>query len=391
MALRHQREAAEAGAFRRARRALALDRARGQRAVGPRTVRRRRRGLYAVGVALDWNFLAGGGDLARVDAAVAASAGARARLEARERQARLEIGTRDAQLATASGRAATAVGAASLANEAKRVIERRYEQGLATWTELVSAESAHSNARLGELTARYEVWLAWARRERGAGPSSGFAGPGRDHRGGRAQGGTVSKPSVKRGPSPKAWATIGAGVALALMFAWLQGAFSGHRVGPEDTPAASAPRVPPGSRTATVMALESALTEYGAGDGPVAGGGGPVASYPGRGARGAREAGRRGSRRPRSWSGSTRGTWRRSSARRRPRSPPPRRLPTKRDASVSAWSSSSARRPRHRSSSSRRARRRAQPWPSPTALGARSTRRGCSAPSELGRTVSTAW
>ncbi len=71
----------------------------------------------------------------------------------------------------------------------------------------------------------------------------------------------MSKPSVKRGPSPKAWATIGAGVALALMFAWLQGAFSGHRVGPEDTPAASAPRVPPGSRTATVMALESALTD----------------------------------------------------------------------------------------------------------------------------------
>ena len=169
MALRHQREAAEAGAS-------------GARAalwpsiglVASEQWDREQFGVdgeasYAVGVALDWNFLAGGGDLARVDAADAASAGARARLEARERQARLEIGTRDAQLATASGRAATAVGAASLANEAKRVIERRYEQGLATWTELVSAESAHSNARLGELTARYEVWLAWARREQALG------------------------------------------------------------------------------------------------------------------------------------------------------------------------------------------------------------------------------
>lgn len=124
---------------------------------------------YAVGVALDWNFLAGGGDVARIDAADAASAGARARLEAREREARLEIGTRDAQLATARARAATALGAAGLAGEAKRVVEKRYERGLATWSELESAESAHSDARLGELTARYGVWLAWARREQALG------------------------------------------------------------------------------------------------------------------------------------------------------------------------------------------------------------------------------
>ncbi len=169
LALRHQREAASAGAS-------------GARAtlwpsvgiVASEQWDRERFGAdgepsYAVGVALDWNLLAGGGDFARIDAAEAASAGARARLEAREREARLEIGTSDARLATARARAATALGAASLAGEAKRVVEKRYEQGLATWSELVSAESAHSDARLGELAARYGVWLAWARREQALG------------------------------------------------------------------------------------------------------------------------------------------------------------------------------------------------------------------------------
>lgn len=65
----------------------------------------------------------------------------------------------------------------------------------------------------------------------------------------------------KRGPSPKAWATVAVGVALVVMFAWLQGAFSGHRVGPEDAPPAPGAGLPAGSHTVAVTVLESALTD----------------------------------------------------------------------------------------------------------------------------------
>ncbi len=136
---------------------------------------------YTVGVALDWSLLAGGGDRAKLDAAASQARAIAARLEAAERSARLDIGARDATLATARARLAAALGAADLAAEARRVVTRRYEQGLATWTELAGAESALSATRLRELEARHGVLLAWAEREHALGrltaslaaPSSG--------------------------------------------------------------------------------------------------------------------------------------------------------------------------------------------------------------------------
>ncbi|MFN7950834.1 MAG: TolC family protein [bacterium] len=124
---------------------------------------------YTVGVALDWNLLAGGGDRAKLDVAASQARAAAARLEAAERAARLEIGARDAALATSRARLAAALGAADLAAEARRVVTRRYEQGLATWTELAAAESAFSAARLRELQARHGVLLAWAECEHALG------------------------------------------------------------------------------------------------------------------------------------------------------------------------------------------------------------------------------
>ncbi len=124
---------------------------------------------YTVGVALDWNLLAGGGDRAKLEAAAAQARAVAARLEVAERTARLEVGARDAALATARARLIAALGAADLAAEARRVVARRYEQGLTTWTELAGAESAFSAARLRELQAQHGVLLAWAEREHALG------------------------------------------------------------------------------------------------------------------------------------------------------------------------------------------------------------------------------
>ncbi len=71
----------------------------------------------------------------------------------------------------------------------------------------------------------------------------------------------MSTTSGKRGLSPKAWATVAVAIALVVMFAWLQGTFSGHRVGPADAPHDGVAALPAGARTVAVAALESVLTD----------------------------------------------------------------------------------------------------------------------------------
>ncbi len=54
----------------------------------------------------------------------------------------------------------------------------------------------------------------------------------------------------------KAWATIGVALALIAMFAWMQGVFSGHRIGPSDGEGtAPSTSLPPGTSTQRVIAL----------------------------------------------------------------------------------------------------------------------------------------
>ncbi|MFN7950833.1 MAG: efflux RND transporter periplasmic adaptor subunit [bacterium] len=60
----------------------------------------------------------------------------------------------------------------------------------------------------------------------------------------------------RRRIAPKAWATIGAALGLIAMFAWLEGTFSGHRIGPEDAARTSAQAtLPAGAATVRVVAL----------------------------------------------------------------------------------------------------------------------------------------
>lgn len=65
----------------------------------------------------------------------------------------------------------------------------------------------------------------------------------------------------RRRIGPKAWATIAVAVGLIGMFAWMQGAFSGHRIGPEDGEGvAASAALPPGATTQRVTAIALART-----------------------------------------------------------------------------------------------------------------------------------
>jgi len=130
---------------------------------------------WNAGITLSWNLLAGGGDKSRLDAA-------HLRLEQKRRQVRavesameLEIRSALVQYRSAEQMVAAALAAEAQAEEGLRILKNRYEVGLATMTDLLSAESARSSARTSLSEAVYRQKLSYAQVEYVAGilsPSS---------------------------------------------------------------------------------------------------------------------------------------------------------------------------------------------------------------------------
>ena len=124
---------------------------------------------WTAGITLRWNLFAGGSDAAQLEAA-------RQRLEPKKRQlAAVESAMAlDVRMAVIQYRAAeqqvkAAQAAEAESEESLRILKNRYDAGLATMTDLLSAETARSSARTTEAGAIYRQRLAFAQVEYAAG------------------------------------------------------------------------------------------------------------------------------------------------------------------------------------------------------------------------------
>ncbi len=124
---------------------------------------------WAAGVTLRWNLFAGGADSAQLDAA-------RHRLEQKRRQVAalesamaLEIRKALIEYRSAEQQVQAARAAEAQSEEGLRILRNRYDAGLATMTDLLSAETARSGARTALAEAVYRQRLGYAAIEYSAG------------------------------------------------------------------------------------------------------------------------------------------------------------------------------------------------------------------------------
>jgi len=124
---------------------------------------------WTAGVSLRWNLFAGGADSARLRAA-------RQRLEAKKRQVSamesamaLEIHNAVVQFRSAEQQVEAAQTGEAQSEEGLRILKNRYEAGLATMTDVLSAESQRAAARAMLSEAIYRHRLSYAQIEYAAG------------------------------------------------------------------------------------------------------------------------------------------------------------------------------------------------------------------------------
>jgi len=129
---------------------------------------------WTVGVMATWAPFSGGSELAAVRAARGRAAMAEAGEEAARAQATLQAAERDNALAVARTRLAIAGRAVAQAEEAHRLVARRYAGGLAPVTDLLGAAAVETASRLGRSAAVYQVIVAAAERQQAHGGTLDF-------------------------------------------------------------------------------------------------------------------------------------------------------------------------------------------------------------------------
>ncbi|HEX9166866.1 MAG TPA: TolC family protein, partial [Gemmatimonadales bacterium] len=117
---------------------------------------------WTVGVMASWSFFSGYGEFAEQRVAKARAAQAGAMAEAAEAQARLDVATRRKELDVALATVAIAERAVAQSAEARRIVARKYEGGLATVTELLEANALETRSRLERSAATYRALVAAA-------------------------------------------------------------------------------------------------------------------------------------------------------------------------------------------------------------------------------------
>lgn len=117
---------------------------------------------WSAGLSLDWNLFAGGADRAALGAARRGQEQKKRQAEAMESAMALEIRRALIRQRAAEKQVQAALDAEGQSEEGLRILENRYEAGLATMTDLLSAEAARSSARtrLAEAVYRYRVSCA---------------------------------------------------------------------------------------------------------------------------------------------------------------------------------------------------------------------------------------
>lgn len=116
--------------------------------------------MWTVGVMASWSPFSGGAELAARREAIANADAARAGLEATEAMASLELAAAESALDVAEQALAIASRGAVQSTEAHRIVERKYEGGLATVAELLEAQATEMGAHLAEAKARHDVIVA---------------------------------------------------------------------------------------------------------------------------------------------------------------------------------------------------------------------------------------
>lgn len=124
---------------------------------------------WASGITLRWNLYAGGSDAAQVDAARQRLEQKRRQISAVESAMALEIRNAIIRYRTAEQQVTAAQAAEVQSEEGLRILRNRYDAGLATMTDLLSAETARSSARTNLAEALFRQRLSYAQIEYAAG------------------------------------------------------------------------------------------------------------------------------------------------------------------------------------------------------------------------------
>ncbi len=124
---------------------------------------------WAAGISLRWNLFAGGADAARLDAARQRLEQKRLQVSSMESAMALEIRRALIQYRAAEQLVLAAQAAEAQSEEGLRILKNRYDAGLATMTDLLSAEVARSSARTNLAEAVFRHRLSYAQVEYAAG------------------------------------------------------------------------------------------------------------------------------------------------------------------------------------------------------------------------------
>lgn len=124
---------------------------------------------WLAGVSLRWNIFAGGSDSAQIQAATHRLEQKRRQLAALESALRLEIRNALVQTRSSEEQVQVAQAAEKQSEESLRILRNRYDAGLATMTDILSAETSRAAARIASAEAVYRHRLSYAQLEYAAG------------------------------------------------------------------------------------------------------------------------------------------------------------------------------------------------------------------------------
>jgi outer membrane protein len=124
---------------------------------------------WTAGARIDLNLFSGGANRSQLAEAAAEKQQAEHQLEWLQSGIELEVRQSYLDTQSAAQRAAAASDAVNQAAESLRIIQNRYQAGLATISDLLRAQSAELDARTGYLAALYDWQVARVQLERAAG------------------------------------------------------------------------------------------------------------------------------------------------------------------------------------------------------------------------------
>jgi outer membrane protein TolC len=128
---------------------------------------------WMFGAGLEWNLFDGNRTRASVAEAKAQSAAAQASLRQYQSAVRLEVKQAQAMLDAAFERLKVTEAGVAQSEESLRILRNRYQNGLATVTDLLRAQVAVSDARMRRLQAIHDQRLAAVEIQRAAGILNG--------------------------------------------------------------------------------------------------------------------------------------------------------------------------------------------------------------------------